>query len=85
MKNILKKIGQSIFSIFIMIAMAGGGIVFAMFVIALIIGESGNAMALSAKNTVMPIFIICATIAMVGGLLELYASGEHELTMGDDK
>ena len=84
MKNTLKNIGKSIFSIFIMIAMAGGGIVFAMFAIALIIGgESGNAIALSARNTVMPIFIRSAAIAMAGGLLQLYASGEHQLTMGD--
>jgi len=82
MRDILKKVGRSIFSIFIMIAIAGGGIVFAMFVVAIIVGgEIGNTLALLAKNTVMPLFIRSAAIAMVGGLLKLYASGKHELTM----
>lgn len=84
MRKMLNKLGKSIFSIFIMIAIAGGGIVFVMFVIAIIIGgETGNSLALLAKNTVMPLFIRCAAISMAGGLLNFYASGNHELTMDD--
>lgn len=84
MRNFLNNIGKSVFSIFIMIAIAGGGVIFAMFLVAIIIGgEVGNTLALSAKSTVMPIFIRCAAVSMVGGLLKFYASGSHELTMDD--
>lgn len=86
MKNALKKIGPFIFSVLIIIAMAGGIIVFSLFTIAIIVGgESGSTIALLVKNTIMPFFIRCAAIAMAGGLIVLYASGEHELTLGDDK
>ncbi len=86
MRDLLNNIGKSIFSIFIIIAIAGGGIVFALFVIAIIIGgETGNSLALVAKNDIMPIFIRSAAISMVGGLLNFYASGNHELTMDDNK
>lgn len=86
MRDLLNNIGKSIFSIFIIIAIAGGGIVFALFVIAIIIGgETGNSLALVAKNEVMPMFIRSAAISMAGGLLRFYASGNHELTMDDSK
>ncbi len=86
MTKLLNNIGKSIFSIFIMITIAGGGIVFAVFVLALILGgEVGNSLALLAKGTLMPIFIRCAAISMAGGLLKFYASGNHELTMEDNK
>lgn len=82
MREILNKIGKSIFSIFIMLAIAGGGIIFAMFVVAIIVsGEVGNTIALLAKGTIMPFFIRCGAIAMAGGILKLYASGDHELTI----
>lgn len=86
MRNILSNLGKSIFSIFIIIAIAGGGIVFGMFLIAIILGgEVGNSLALVAKNEVMPMFIRSAAISMAGGLLKFYASGSHELTMDDNK
>lgn len=84
MREILKRIGEMIFSIFILIAIFGGGIIFTMFLIALIIGgETGNALALLAKETVMPLFIRCAAIAIAGGLLKLYAIDKHELILDD--
>lgn len=86
MKDTILKASQSLFSIFILLAVAGGGIVFMMFVIGIIIGgPTGNSLAVSAKNTVMPIFIRSAALAVFAGLIYYYTSGEHTLTMDDDK
>mgnify|MGYP000915483049 FL=1 len=85
MKASVKKIIMGIFSIFLIIAIAGGGVIFLMFLIGLIIaGPIGNSLALNAKNTVMPIIIRAATIAVFSGLIYYYLNGQHTLTMDDN-
>lgn len=84
MKVKLEKIIESLFSIFVIIAIIGGGVVFLMFVVGIILGgETGNALAVSAKSTVMPMFIRSATVAVLLGLIHYYIIGEHALTMED--
>lgn len=86
MKESLEKFIKAAFSIFVLIAIIGGGIVFLMFVAGIIIGgDTGNSLALSASKTMMPIFIRCAAIAVLAGLIHYYVLGEHALTMDDNK
>lgn len=76
---------KTIFSIFLLIAITGGAIVFFMFVIALIAGGSTGAnLATSASGTVMPYFIKSAAIAMFAGLFSLYVSKSHQLSLGEE-
>ena len=85
MREGILKITRSLFSLFIIIAIAGGGIVFIMFILGLVIGGStGNSLALNAKDTVMPLFIRSAAIAVLMGLINYYASGKHALTMDEN-
>lgn len=84
MKNKLDSILKSIFSIFILIALAGGGVVFLLFIGALIVGgEKGAEIALNSKNMVMPFFIKSATVAVAAGLISFYNSKEHTLSLED--
>lgn len=86
MREKLEKFVQSVFSIFTLVAVLGGGVVFIMFVLGIIIGgPTGNSLALNAKNVVMPMFIRTATIAVLAGLINYYATGQHALTMDDNK
>jgi hypothetical protein len=86
MKEALENIGKSIFSIFTLITLIGGGVVFIMFIIALIIGgDTATFLSLMAKNTVMPMFIRSAAVAVLCGLITYYTSGNHDLTMNDNK
>ncbi|MFB0972916.1 MAG: hypothetical protein GX666_00720 [Tissierellia bacterium] len=84
MKLKFAKIIESLFSIFVIIAIAGGGIVFLMFVVGIILGgDTGNSLAISAKNVVMPMFIRSAAVSVFLGLLHYYIIGNHALTMED--
>ena len=85
MREKIQKITRSLFSLIIILAIAGGGVVFIMFILGIIIGGStGNSLALSARNTVMPLFIRSAAIGVLMGLINYYASGNHALTMDDN-
>lgn len=80
MKTKIEKVVSAIFSISILIAIMGGGIVFLMFAAALIVGgDTGVGIAVSAKNTVMPYFIRAATIGTLAGLVSFYLTGLHAL------
>lgn len=84
MKKNVDNILSSIFSILILIAVLGGGIIFIMFVFALIIGgSSGEVLAVNAKNIVMPIFIRTAALAILSGLISSYLVGNHSLSIDD--
>ena len=84
MKNKLANIIESLFSIFVIAAILGGGIVFIMFVIGIIVGgEAGNSLAVNARSVIMPMFIRAAAIAVMLGLFHHYVIGEHALTMDD--
>lgn len=85
MKIKIQKIVDSIFSISLIIAILGGGVIFAMFIIALIIGgPSGEAMATSASKVVMPYFIRIASLSVLCGLISMYATGKHPLSLNED-
>lgn len=78
----LYEILKSIFSIFLLIAIAGGSVIFFMFVIALILGgNAGKTLAISAKEVIIPYFIRSAAIAIFAGLFSLYVSKSHQLSL----
>ncbi|SCZ79921.1 hypothetical protein [Acidaminobacter hydrogenoformans] len=82
MKKRIEDVVSAIFSIFILIAILGGGIVFLMFAAALIVGgEMGSSIAVSAKSVVMPYFIRAATIGTLAGLVSFYLTGLHALSI----
>ncbi|WFA08099.1 hypothetical protein [Tissierella sp. Yu-01] len=84
MKEKSGNILNSIFSILILTAVLGGGIVFAMFILALIIGgNAGEILAVNAKDIVMPIFIRAAALAILSGLISSYIVGDHSLSIDD--
>lgn len=84
MKKKIEDIVEAIFSLSLIIAIIGGGIIFLMFVSALIIGgPSGESIAVSASGTVMPYFIRAASISILTGLIYIYLNNEHALTMKD--
>lgn len=84
MKNKIENLLETVFSISLMIAIFGGGIVFLMFIAALIIGgDSGGSLAVNASKSIMPYFIRLAAIAVLSGLIKIYIRGEHELSLQD--
>lgn len=86
MKAKLQKIIEALFSISLIIAILGGGIVFCMFIVAIIMGgASGEAMATSASKVIMPYFIRSASIAVLCGLISFYATGKHALSLEEEK
>jgi len=85
-KKKLEDVLKSIFSIFIMIAMAGGAIIFLMFFVAIIMGgKGGEALAVSASKIYLPYFIKSASIAVISGLLLFYISDSHALSLEIEK
>ena len=85
MKAKLQKIVDSIFSVCLITAILGGGIIFVMFVIALIMGgSSGEALASNASKVIMPYFIRIASLSVLCGLISIYISGKHPLSLEED-
>lgn len=86
MKENINKFLETIFSIFLIIAILGGGIIFLMFIGALIIGGgTGEVLATKASKEIMPYFIRSASIAITAGLLSFYISGDHTLSLKEEK
>jgi len=84
MKANIQKFIEAIFSISLIIAILGGGVIFIMFMIALVIGgASGEALATNASGVVMPYFIRAAAIAVLCGLISFYLTGKHTLSLED--
>ena len=82
----MTKFIQSLFSVTTMFAVAGGFIVFVIFFIAIIIGgATGEAMAVFARSELMPYFIKSASIASIAGLVFMYATKDHALTMKEEQ
>lgn len=82
MREKLQNIVSAVFSVFTLIAILGGGVVFLMFVLSLVIGgETGEFIALSARKTVMPYFIRSATVGTLAGLISFYTTGLHALSI----
>ena len=85
MKDKSHSIASVVFSVFILVAILGGGLIFAMFVVAIIIGgDTGQLIAINAKNVVMPYFIRSASIGVLAGLISFYISGRHSLSFDND-
>lgn len=82
MKENLLNILKSVFSIFILLSIFGGGFIFFIFLIGLIIGgDTGESLAVLASKTIMPYFIKMAAIGILSGLLSIYISREHHLSL----
>lgn len=85
MKVKIQKIVDSIFSVSLITAILGGGIIFVMFMMALIIGgPSGEALATNASKVIMPYFIRIASLSVLCGLISIYISGKHPLSLEED-
>ena len=77
---------RSIFSIFIMVAIAGGAIIFILFIVALFMGsETGGKLAVDINNVYLPYFIKSASVAIISGLLIFYLSDTHALSLNNEK
>lgn len=86
MKDKIERIIESLFSIFIILAVLGGGVIFIMFMLALIIGGgTGEVLATKASKQIMPYFIRSAAIAMFFGLIWFYIHGRHALSLNEKK
>lgn len=84
MKKKIEYIIESVFSLSLIIAILGGGIIFLMFIVALIMGGStGEMIAVNASEKVMPYFIRAASISILAGLIYVYMNKQHALTMKD--
>ncbi|OLS03206.1 hypothetical protein [Tissierella creatinophila] len=84
MKKKLETFIENIFSLSLIIAILGGGVIFLMFVIGLIIGGTkGEILAVNAAIKIMPYFIRLASIAVLSGLIWTYINGKHSLSMED--
>ena len=84
MKKNIENFIENIFSIALLIAILGGGVIFLMFVAALIMGGgSGEALATGASEKIMPYFIRLASLAILAGLVWMYIKGRHSLSMQD--
>lgn len=82
MKAKTKQITKSVFSISIILAILGGGVIFCIFMIALIIGGVlGELLAINASKVIMPYFIRVASIAVLFGLISFYITGKHTLSL----
>lgn len=82
MKGKIQMIINTLFSSLIIISILGGGIIFIMFLLAIILGGNiGTKLANSASDTVMPYFIQIAAIAIFLGLISIYISKNHTLSL----
>ncbi|MCR1898333.1 hypothetical protein NSA47_04935 [Irregularibacter muris] len=82
----IERVLKYIFSLFILISLLGGGIVFILFVVAIIAGgERGSTMAIYAASGIMPLFIKIAALAIIVGLFYLYLTKSHSLSLQDEK
>ncbi len=82
MRNKIENFLKEIFSIFIMMAIFGGGIIFLMFMVAIVLGGAqGAKIALLAKDLVMPFFIRFASIGVLAGLIYSYLRKSHGLSL----
>lgn len=85
-KQVFENLLRSIFSIFIMIAIAGGVITFLLFVVAIIMGgDAGGQLAVNIKNIYLPYFIKAASIGVISGLILFYVSDTHALSLSVEK
>lgn len=86
MKNSLFKFFSNVFGVFVSVAVLGGVVVFILFVIGMIIGgEAGGSLMYMAYDSLSPYFIKAATIAVLAGLILFYVSGEHTLSLKEEK
>lgn len=81
-KQYCESVLRSIFSVAIMIAIAGGVVVAVLFVAALAMGgKEGQKIAVDTGRVYLPFFIRAAAIAVMSGLLVFYIRDAHELSL----
>lgn len=84
MKKNIEKFLKATFSLALITAILGGGLIFLLFLVSLIMGGAGGeSLATSAANDIMPIFIRLASVAILSGLAWIYLKGQHSLSMKD--
>lgn len=77
---------RSVFSIGIMLALLGGVVTFVLLLAALLIGgAAGQKIAITTTKVYLPYFINAAAVAIMSGLLVLYVTAEHELSLDVEK
>lgn len=73
---------KSVFSVGIMVALLGGVVTFALLLTALLIGGPvGQKLAISTTKVYLPYFINAAAVGIMSGLLVLYITAKHELSL----
>jgi len=89
MKNVLKKIGSVLKTVFgygIMICLFAGGLSFFGYVAALIIGgDTAAAICTFLSKTYLPTVIYTSSVMVLLGLLSMYLSSEKALTVEKEK
>ena len=89
MKNVLKKVGSVLKTIFgygILICLFAGGLSFFGFVAALIIGgDTAAAICQFLKETYLPAVIYTSSLLVLLGLVSMYLSAEKALTVEKKK
>lgn len=82
MREKLINVLEYIFSITILIAVLGGGVVFLLHLIGIIIGGSmATSLSIFATKELMPYFIKTAAIGMFAGLFTFYLNKKHHLSL----
>lgn len=86
MKKKIVNILKSIFSVFIILSLFGGSLVFLIFLLAILMGASyGESLALFAYESLIPLLIKFATVGVFSGLIYIYIEGFYPLSLKKDK
>ena len=81
-----KKLFSNTYSIFVGISLFGGFVVFLFMIAGLIAGGQGGAdIMLIGRRTIMPRLIQAAGIAVISGMVFLYITDDHDLTLKKKK
>jgi len=86
MRKSMESFFSSVFSLGVLIAVAGGVVMFAVFFYAIIVGGAeGGKMVVSMQKVYFPYFIKIASIAIFSGAVAMYAANSHALSLKTDK
>ena len=77
-----KNFFNNVYSVFVGISLFGGFVVFLFMMAGLITGGEGGAeIMLIGRQTIMPRLIQAAGIAVISGMIFLYVTDSHDLTL----
>lgn len=86
MNEKLERVLTNIFGIFISISVLGGIIVFVTYIFGMIAGgEIGGSWMVAAWEKLVPYFIKSAALGVLAGLLLFYVTGNHTLSLREEK